>query len=117
MIHFVHADTQGVHLRHNDALVISATLVNYTIQHIFVDFGSSADVFFYKGYQQMELGDVPLEPMETLLYSFVGDVVYPLSQILLPLSLGVEPTRKTKMVHFLWWTCLQPTTLSLADLP
>ncbi|KAL0373831.1 UNVERIFIED_CONTAM: hypothetical protein Sradi_3298800 [Sesamum radiatum] len=39
--------------------------------------------------------------MDTLLYGFVGEVVHPLGQILFPLSLGVEPARKTKMVHFL----------------
>ncbi|KAL0434833.1 UNVERIFIED_CONTAM: hypothetical protein Sradi_0191200 [Sesamum radiatum] len=61
MIYFRPADAQGVHLPHNDALVISATKADYTVQHIFVDSGSSADVLFYKVYQPMKLGDVPLE--------------------------------------------------------
>ncbi|KAL2230952.1 UNVERIFIED_CONTAM: hypothetical protein Sindi_1689600, partial [Sesamum indicum] len=39
--------------------------------------------------------------METSVYGFAGEVVHPLGQILFPLSLGVEPARKTKMVHFL----------------
>ncbi|KAL0354355.1 UNVERIFIED_CONTAM: hypothetical protein Sangu_1016800 [Sesamum angustifolium] len=37
LIHFGPVDAQGVHLPHNDALVISATVANYTVQHIFVD--------------------------------------------------------------------------------
>ncbi|KAL0412088.1 UNVERIFIED_CONTAM: hypothetical protein Slati_3798500 [Sesamum latifolium] len=65
MIYFGPADAQGVHLPHNDALVISAAIANYTVQCIFVDSGSSADALFHKVNQQMELGDVPLEPVDT----------------------------------------------------
>ncbi|KAL2226368.1 UNVERIFIED_CONTAM: hypothetical protein Sindi_1995500 [Sesamum indicum] len=115
-IHSSPADSQGVHCPHNDTLVISITLANYIIGCIFVDSSSSANVLFYKVYQQMELGDVPLELMETSLYGFLGEVVDLLGQILLPFFLGAEPTKKTKVVYFLWWTCLWPTTLSLLDL-
>ncbi|KAL0411533.1 UNVERIFIED_CONTAM: hypothetical protein Slati_3743000 [Sesamum latifolium] len=52
-------------------------------------------------YQQMELGDVQLEPVDTSLYGFAGEVVHPLGQISLPLALGSEPARRTGMVHFL----------------
>ncbi|KAL0402032.1 UNVERIFIED_CONTAM: hypothetical protein Slati_4233100 [Sesamum latifolium] len=100
-IQFGPADTQGVHLPHNDALVISSTIANYTMQRIFVDSGSSEDILFLKVYQQMELEDVPLEPVDTSLYGFAGEVVHPLGQILLPISLGIEPARKTRMVRFL----------------
>ncbi|KAK4397857.1 hypothetical protein Sango_1261200 [Sesamum angolense] len=54
-IHFRPADAQGVHLPHNDALIISATLANYTVQRTFVDFGSFADALFYEVYLPMEL--------------------------------------------------------------
>ncbi|KAL0378899.1 UNVERIFIED_CONTAM: hypothetical protein Sradi_3195400 [Sesamum radiatum] len=49
----------------------------------------------------MELGDVPLEPVDTSLYGFAGEVLQPLGQIPLPISLGVEPPRKTRIVCFL----------------
>ncbi|KAL0457619.1 UNVERIFIED_CONTAM: hypothetical protein Slati_0389100 [Sesamum latifolium] len=93
-------DAQGVHLSHNDALVISTTMANYTVQRIFLKSSSSADVLFYKVYQQMELGDV-LQPVDTSFYGFAGEVVHPLGQISLPLSLGSEPTRRTRMFRFL----------------
>ncbi|KAL0416935.1 UNVERIFIED_CONTAM: hypothetical protein Slati_3525400 [Sesamum latifolium] len=100
-IQFGPADTQGVHLPHNDAFVIYATVANYTVQRIFVDSGSSVDILFLKVYRQMELGDIPLEPVDTSLYGFAGEVVHPLGQISLPISLGIEPARKTRMTHFL----------------
>ncbi|KAL0298781.1 UNVERIFIED_CONTAM: hypothetical protein Sradi_6537900 [Sesamum radiatum] len=100
MIHFGPADAQGVHLPHNDALVISTTVVNYTVQRIFLDSGSSIDILFYKVYQQIEIGDILLEPVDTLLHGFAGEVVHPLRQILLPLSSGTEPTRSTRMLKF-----------------
>ncbi|KAL0413334.1 UNVERIFIED_CONTAM: hypothetical protein Sradi_1535100 [Sesamum radiatum] len=49
----------------------------------------------------MELGNVLLEPVDTSLYGFAGEVVHPLGHISLPLSLGSEPTRRTRMIRFL----------------
>ncbi|KAL0433114.1 UNVERIFIED_CONTAM: hypothetical protein Slati_2645700 [Sesamum latifolium] len=100
-IQFGPADTQGVHLPHNDALVISSTIANYIVRRIFVDSGSSVDILFIKVYQQIDLGNVPLEPVDTSLYGFAGEIVHPLGQISLPISLGIEPARKTIMVRFL----------------
>ncbi|KAL0457983.1 UNVERIFIED_CONTAM: hypothetical protein Slati_0425500 [Sesamum latifolium] len=59
------------------------------------------DILFLKVYQQMELEDIPLEPVDTSLYDFAGEVVHPLGQISLPISLGIEPARKTRMTCFL----------------
>ncbi|KAL0440321.1 UNVERIFIED_CONTAM: hypothetical protein Slati_2515100 [Sesamum latifolium] len=101
MIHFGPADAQGVHLPHNDALVISVTMANYIVQRIFEDLGSSADVLFYKVCQQMELGDIPIEPVNISLYDFAREVIHSSGQISLPLSLGTERTRRTRMVRFL----------------
>ncbi|KAL0395547.1 UNVERIFIED_CONTAM: hypothetical protein Scaly_0003100 [Sesamum calycinum] len=96
MVYFSRADAQGVRLPHNDALVISAIVVNYTVQHIFVDLGNYVNIIFYKVYQQMKLGDIPLESVDTslYLYGFAGNVVHLLGQIALPLFLGTEPNRK-----------------------
>ncbi|KAL0462663.1 UNVERIFIED_CONTAM: hypothetical protein Slati_0153900 [Sesamum latifolium] len=84
MIHFGSTNTQGIHLTHIDALVIYATLANYTVQHIFVDSDNSVDILYYEVFQQMELDDNPLEPVDTSVYGFSRKVVHPLGQILLP---------------------------------
>ncbi|KAL0298881.1 UNVERIFIED_CONTAM: putative ribonuclease H protein [Sesamum radiatum] len=49
----------------------------------------------------MELGDIPLEFVDTLLYSFAGEVVHPLGRISLPPSLGTEITKRIRIVCFL----------------
>ncbi|KAL0445534.1 UNVERIFIED_CONTAM: hypothetical protein Slati_1681300 [Sesamum latifolium] len=59
---------KGPQTTHNDALVITAMIANYEVGCIFIDFGSSADILFGEAYDQMQLGDVSLEKVNTLLY-------------------------------------------------
>ncbi|KAL0446277.1 UNVERIFIED_CONTAM: hypothetical protein Slati_1755600 [Sesamum latifolium] len=49
----------------------------------------------------MQLGDVPFEAVDTLLYGFAGEVVHPKGMILLPLTLGTSPLQKTCVLKFL----------------
>ncbi|KAL0400409.1 UNVERIFIED_CONTAM: hypothetical protein Sradi_2384200 [Sesamum radiatum] len=60
----------------NDALVIKALLANYEIELVFIDLGSSADILLREAYDQILLGDVPLESVDTSLYGFLGEVVH-----------------------------------------
>ncbi|KAL0291959.1 UNVERIFIED_CONTAM: Retrovirus-related Pol polyprotein from transposon [Sesamum radiatum] len=57
--------------------------------------------YFGDAYDQMQLGDAPLEAVDTLLYGFAGEVVHPRGMILLPLTLGNFPLRKTCLLKFL----------------
>ncbi|KAL0453686.1 UNVERIFIED_CONTAM: hypothetical protein Slati_1346700 [Sesamum latifolium] len=49
----------------------------------------------------MQLGNIPLEKVNTSLYGFIGEVVHPRGMISLPLTLGTGPTRRTYMLKFL----------------
>ncbi|KAK4385563.1 hypothetical protein Sango_2680300 [Sesamum angolense] len=49
----------------------------------------------------MQLGDVPLEAVDTSLYGFAGNVVHPRGMISLPLTLGTTSLRKTCLLKFL----------------
>ncbi|KAL0434785.1 UNVERIFIED_CONTAM: hypothetical protein Sradi_0186400 [Sesamum radiatum] len=75
----------------NDALVVMPLLANYKIERVFIDSGSSADILFEEAYDQMQLGDVLLETVDTLLYGFAGEVVHPKGMVSLPLMLGTFP--------------------------
>ncbi|XP_075494699.1 uncharacterized protein LOC142532266 [Primulina tabacum] len=49
---------------------------------------------------QMKVEGFEFEPISTPLYGFAGHAIPPLGQIVLPLSLGHEPRRVTKMTTF-----------------
>ncbi|KAL0293342.1 UNVERIFIED_CONTAM: hypothetical protein Sradi_6942000 [Sesamum radiatum] len=49
----------------------------------------------------MQLGDVPLQKVNTSLYGFVGEVVHPRGMVSLPLTMGRGTTRKTCLLKFL----------------
>lgn len=95
IIQFMPNEGQGHHGPHNDVLVITTTLVNCEVSRIFIDLESLANILFVEPYNQMELGDVPLELVDTSLYGFAGKVVWRRGQISLPLSLGTEPCKRT----------------------
>ncbi|KAL0428160.1 UNVERIFIED_CONTAM: hypothetical protein Slati_2990800 [Sesamum latifolium] len=77
LIQFGRAERSGPQTMHNDALVITAILADYEVGRIFIDSGSSADILFGEAYDQMQLGDVSLEKVNTSLYGFAGEVVHP----------------------------------------
>ncbi|KAL0313365.1 UNVERIFIED_CONTAM: Transposon Ty3-I Gag-Pol polyprotein [Sesamum radiatum] len=100
-IQFNQEEGSGTRIPGYDALVITALLANYEIECVFIDSGSSADILFGEEYDQMQLGDVPLEAVDTSLYGFTGEVIHPRGIISLLLTLGTFPFRKTCLLKFL----------------
>ncbi|KAL0462839.1 UNVERIFIED_CONTAM: hypothetical protein Slati_0171500 [Sesamum latifolium] len=101
IIQFERAERSGPKNSHSDALVITALLANYEVGCIFINSESSADILFGEAYDQMQLGDIPLEKVNTSLYGFAREVVHPQGMISLPLTLEIGPTRRTCMLKFL----------------
>ncbi|KAL0445375.1 UNVERIFIED_CONTAM: hypothetical protein Slati_2260200 [Sesamum latifolium] len=101
LIQFGRAERSGPQTIHNDALVITAILANYEVGRIFIDSGSSVDILFGEAYDQMQLGDVSLEKVNTSLYGFAGEVVHPRGMVSLPLTMGRGTARKTCLLKFL----------------
>ncbi|XP_073269088.1 uncharacterized protein [Primulina huaijiensis] len=87
VISFGPEDLKGVNLPHNDALVIQAQVTNYDILKVVVDSDSSVNVIFKDAFVQIDLQGYHLEAVETALFGFVGHVVYPEGEIILPLTL------------------------------
>ncbi|KAL0395106.1 UNVERIFIED_CONTAM: hypothetical protein Slati_4476800 [Sesamum latifolium] len=67
LIQFDQEEQSGPRIPGNDALVITALLANYEIERVFIDSGSSADILFGEVYDQIQLGDIPLEAVDTFL--------------------------------------------------
>ncbi|KAL0402399.1 UNVERIFIED_CONTAM: hypothetical protein Slati_4269800 [Sesamum latifolium] len=60
-----------------------------------------ADILFGEAYDQMQLGDIFLEKVNTSLYGFAGEVVHPRGMVSLPVMLGAGVARRTCMLKFL----------------
>ncbi|KAL0458422.1 UNVERIFIED_CONTAM: hypothetical protein Slati_0469400 [Sesamum latifolium] len=73
LIQFDQEEHSGPRIPGNDTLVITALLANYEIERVFIDSVSSADILFGEAYDQMQLGDAPLEAVDTSLYGFAGE--------------------------------------------
>ncbi|XP_073131434.1 uncharacterized protein [Henckelia pumila] len=86
---------------HNDALIISATISNFSVKKILVDSGSSADIIFHDAFVKLGISNAQLTPVNTPLVGFSGEIIEALGEETLPLSLGSYPKRSTKMVKFL----------------
>ncbi|XP_073033010.1 uncharacterized protein [Primulina eburnea] len=100
VISFGPEDLRGVVTPHNDALLVTATIANYDVARIFIDNGSSVNILFKSTLDQMKVEGVEFKPISTPLYGFAGHAIPPLGQIVLPLSLGHEHRRVTKMIAF-----------------
>ncbi|KAL0439572.1 UNVERIFIED_CONTAM: hypothetical protein Slati_2440200 [Sesamum latifolium] len=87
--------------QNNDALSISATLSNFWVKKVLVDSGSSTDIIFYDAYVQLGIDNAKLRSVNTPLMGFSGEMIEPLGEVMLPLSLGSYPKRSTKLVKFL----------------
>ncbi|XP_073276466.1 uncharacterized protein [Primulina huaijiensis] len=100
VISFGPEDLRGVVTPHNDALVVTAIIANYDVARIFIDNGSSVNVLLKSTLDQMKVEGFEFEPVSTPLYGFTGRSIPPLGQIVLPLSLGTDLLRITKMIAF-----------------
>ncbi|GFZ05442.1 hypothetical protein Acr_17g0010140 [Actinidia rufa] len=55
-ITFSNDDLRGLHLPHDDALVVSAVIANFNVQRILIDSGSSADILFISAFEKIKIG-------------------------------------------------------------
>ncbi|KAL0325073.1 UNVERIFIED_CONTAM: hypothetical protein Sradi_5076600 [Sesamum radiatum] len=100
-ITFNKQDLEGHLPTTNDAIVIASTISNFWVKKILIDSGSLADILFYRAFSEMGIDNARLTPVKTSLTSFSGDIVEPLGEIVLPVSLRSYPRRTKKFVKFL----------------
>ncbi|GFZ03474.1 hypothetical protein Acr_16g0000980 [Actinidia rufa] len=107
-ITFSNDDLRGLHLPHDDALVVSAVIANFNVQRILIDNGSSADILFISAFERMKIGLDKLHPFHTPLIGFGGNATHPLGWINLPITLGGEPHQTTVWQDFIVVDCPSP---------
>ena len=90
-ITFTDEDALRIHHPHNDAIIITLLIADYSIRRVLVDNGSSTDILYYPAFQQMNLGRDQLRPMHSPLVGFGGMKVQPVGTITLPVVVGAHP--------------------------
>ena len=63
-------DAVRIHHPHDDAIVITLLIADYTTRRVLVDNGSSANILYYPVFQQMNLGRDQLRPVYSPLIGF-----------------------------------------------
>ena len=97
---FTEADSHGIDVRPNDALVISARIGHREVHRILIDNGSSADILSAEVYDQLRLDRKDLQPFPTPLRGFGGVEVRSLGTVKLPVKVGKAPCQKTVLLDF-----------------
>ena len=91
VITFTNEDARKLHHSHDNVIVITLTIVNYTTRRVLVDSGSSVNILYYLASQQIRIE---------------GTKVLPMGTISLPVMVGSYPQQITKEVNFLVVDCL-----------
>ena len=90
-ITFTDEDASRIHHPHDDAIVITLLIADYSTRRVLIDNGSSADILYYPAFQQMNLGQDQLRPVHSPLVGFGGMKVQPIGTISLPVVVGAYP--------------------------
>ncbi|KAJ9539548.1 hypothetical protein OSB04_032281 [Centaurea solstitialis] len=100
-ITFDQDDTQGVHHKHHDALVIQLTIGNCSTKRILIDGGSSANVIFADTLKVMGIERSEIVRRSTTLIGFNGDPMNTLGEIILPVfAKGIDKQTKFNVVDY-----------------
>jgi hypothetical protein len=75
VISFLEKDVEGISMLHDDALVVTMIVVNYTIHRILVDNGSLADILYWSVVQQMGISPDKIKPFGSPLVGFTREQV------------------------------------------
>ena len=104
-ITFTEEDAERIHHPHNDAIVITLLIADYTNRRVLVDNGSSVDILYFPAFQQMRLGQDRLRPVSSPLVGFGGMKVQSVGIITLPVVVGAYLQQITKNMNFLVVDC------------
>ncbi|XP_042951997.1 uncharacterized protein LOC122289093 [Carya illinoinensis] len=101
VISFDEEDRQGVLYPHDDALVITLVIANYTTRQVLVDNGSFANILFWEAFVKIGIDVDKLRLSPTPLKGFSGDTIQPIEAITLPVTVGTGTRTTTTMTVFL----------------
>ena len=98
-------DARRIHQPHDDALVVTMTIVGFITRWVLIDNGSSANVIYLSAYQQMKIDKERLRPIDIPLVGFTGDKVKPSGVVSLMIEADTYPKQVRASVEFLVVNC------------
>ena len=104
-ITFIDEDVRKLDNPHDDAIVITLMIANYTTRRVLVDNGSFANILYYQAFQQIRVSKELLCPVNVPQIRFGGIKVLPVGTISLPVVVGSYPQQINKEVNFLVVDC------------
>ena len=102
---FTNENARRLHHPHNDAIVITLAIANYTTRRVLIDNGSSVDILYYPAFQQIRINKEILCQVNVPLIGFGGMKVLPVGMIFLPVVVGSYSRQINKEVNFLIVDC------------
>ena len=84
-------DARRLHHPHDDAIVITLMIANYTTRMVLIDNESSVDILYYPTFQQMRINKELLRPVIVPLIEFGGMKVLLVGTISLLVVVGSYP--------------------------
>ena len=93
-------DIQDLHYSHNDPLVVTLTIADFTVKRVLIDTGSSSDIMFASAFDQLGISRDRLRPVTTPLVGFNGSSTQPLGMIELPVLMGTHPQQASVITRF-----------------
>jgi hypothetical protein len=105
IITFNEDDARGIHQPHNDALVVTMTIVEFITRRVLINNGSSADIIYLPAYRQMKIDRKRLRPINIPLMRFMGDKVKPSGVVSLMIEASTYPKQVRASVEFLIVDC------------
>ncbi|GAV73030.1 hypothetical protein CFOL_v3_16517, partial [Cephalotus follicularis] len=98
---FSEVDYEGVHLPHDDPVVVTLLVEIFTMKMILIDSGSLVDILYKHAFDQLRILTDKLRPVKTPLVGFVGEMVHPLGSIDLSVVAGTAPRQTQVQMAFL----------------
>ncbi|GAV91798.1 hypothetical protein CFOL_v3_35184, partial [Cephalotus follicularis] len=101
VITFSEVDYEGVHLPHDDPVVVTLLVELFTMKRILIDSGSSTDILYKHAFDQLRIPADQLKPVKTPLVGFTGETIHPLGSINLSVVAGTAPCQTQVEMTFL----------------
>ena len=98
---FKDEDARRLHHSHDDAIIITLAIANYTTRRVLIDNESSADILYYPTFHKMRINKELLHLMNVPLIGFGGTKVLLVGTISFLAMVGSYPRQINKEVNLL----------------